>query len=125
MKKRKMIEQIYQKNKIIVDADYIDNIMKDESRVITFMELYEKEKIYSMNYILGKPFNNTNFTEFELESMSKIDLFNPKMVEVIKLIWQNKDDELKLNKFLCYLNNKTNYKVLLHFYYMCKLFLFS
>lgn len=108
MKKRKMIEQIYEKNKIIVDADYIDNIMKDESRVITFMELYEKEKIYSMNYILGKPFNNTNFTEFELESMSKIDLFNPKMVEVIKLIWQNKDDELKLNKFLCYLNNKTN-----------------
>lgn len=106
MEKREMIKQIYQKMKIEVDKDYMDNIMKDEKRVNAFMELYEREKIESMNYILGKPFDNTCFTEFELKAMSIINLFNRKVIELVKLIWQNKNSETKLNEILDYLNSK-------------------
>lgn len=106
MEKREMIKQIYQKEKIEVDEDYIDNIMKNEKRVEAFIELYEREKIESMNYIIGKSANNTHFTEFELEAMSKINLFNPKMIKLAKLIWQNKDNEIELNEILRYLKDK-------------------
>lgn len=106
MEKKEMIKQIYQKMKIEVDEDYMDNIMKNKKRVNAFMELYEKEKIESMNYILGKDWNNTYFTKFELEAMSRIDLFNRKVIELAKLIWQNKNSETKLREIQNYLNAK-------------------
>lgn len=96
-KKREMIKQVYQKMKIQVDEDYMDNIMKNEKRVKDFMRLY-KEEIDSMNEILGKPSDNKYFTEFELEAMSKIDLFNREAIKFAKLIWQNKNTETKLNE---------------------------
>lgn len=53
-----------------------------------------------MNYILGKPENNKIFTKEELEIMNKIDLFNRKVVNVCKIIWDNRDNEEKLKSFL-------------------------
>ncbi|MBR2246922.1 MAG: hypothetical protein IJ880_07865 [Bacilli bacterium] len=68
------------------------------------MREYKKEEINSMNYILGKPYDNLTFTKFELEAMSKIDLFNKKVINVCKIIWDNRDNEEKLNQFLKQLN---------------------
>lgn len=72
MKKREKIKKIYKKANVKVSEDYIDNIMKDEERVKSFMEMYEQEKIWSMNEILEKPHDNDYFTEFELEVCSKV-----------------------------------------------------
>ncbi len=94
------IRKIYQKNKIKVDDDYIQNIMKDEKRVKGFMQLYKQEEIDTMNYILGKPQDNLQFTKFELEALSKVDLFNRKVIEICKIIWANKDNDEKLRGFL-------------------------
>ena len=52
-----------------------------------------------MNYILGKPADNKEFTEFELEGMSKINLFNRKVVNICKMIWDNRDNPEKLERF--------------------------
>lgn len=68
------------------------------------MREYKQEEINSMNYILGKPYDNLTFTKFELEAMSKIDLFNKKVIKICKIIWDNKDNEEKLNQFLKQLN---------------------
>ena len=64
-----------------------------------FMERYEQEKIESMNYIFNKPYDNKNFTKFELEAMNKINLFDRKMVKLCKIIWDNKDNPEQLEKF--------------------------
>lgn len=90
MTKREKIEKIYQKNNVKVSDKYIDNVMK----------LYEKEKIWSMNYIIGEPLNNKSFTNFELKAMSKIDLFNNSIIEICKNIWSYKDDEQKKQQVL-------------------------
>lgn len=95
----KKIRKIYQKNKIEVDDDYIQNAMKNEKRVKDFMRLYKEEEIDSMNYILGKHYTNKYFTEFELKALSKIDLFDRKVIEICKIIWANKDNEEKLRSF--------------------------
>lgn len=62
--------------------------MKDKERLKGIMRLYKQEKIESMNYIFGKDRNNKYFTKFELEASSKIDLFNRKVVEICKNIYQ-------------------------------------
>ena len=72
--------------------------MKDKEKVKQFMRLYKEEELESMNYILGKSKDNKYFTQFELEAMSKIDLFNRKVVEICKLIWDNRDDEEKVKE---------------------------
>ena len=74
--------------------------MTDEERTKGLIKLYEQEEINSMNYILGKPEGNKIFTMFELEAMSRIDLFNRKIVNICKLIWDNKDNEEKLEEIL-------------------------
>lgn len=106
MKKREMIKQIYQKANIIVDEDYIDNIMENKKRVKDFMRLYKDEEIESMNYILGKDYDNSYFTKFELEALSKINLFNRKTIECAKLVWQNKDNMAELEKIINSINSK-------------------
>ena len=63
--------------------------MKDKKRTKELMRLYKREEIESMNYILGKPSDNNYFTKWELKLMSNIDLFNRKVVEVCKKIWEN------------------------------------
>lgn len=83
-----MIRKVYQKSGIQVDDDYIEYKMKDKKKVEQFKILYKQEEIESMNYILGKPLDNTIFTEDEIEICSKIDLFDRKTVEMCKNIYK-------------------------------------
>lgn len=83
-----MIRKVYQKSGIQVDDDYIEYKMKDKKKVEQFKILYKQEEIESMNYILGKPLDNTIFTKDEIEMCSKIDLFNRKTVEMCKNIYK-------------------------------------
>ena len=70
--------------------------------MIKFIETIERK---AMNYIYGKDENNKYFTEYELESASQVNLFNKKVVNLCKIIWDNKDDNEKIEKFLTILNN--------------------
>lgn len=78
--------------------------MKDEEKVKDFIRLYKQEEIASMNYILRKPENNKVFTKFELEAMSIIDLFDRKVIEISRIIWDNKDDTKRLEQISNQLN---------------------
>lgn len=98
MEEKEKIKRIYEKNNVKVSEDYIDNIMKDEKRVKDFMRIYRQEEIWSMNEILGKPHDNNYFTEFELEAMSKLNLFDRQIIKWSKLIWQNRDNEEELDR---------------------------
>lgn len=91
---REKIKQIYQKLDIIVREEDIDKIMEDKNKVKEFMRLYKQEEIESMNYILGKPLDNNVFTQFELEAVSKINLFNRKVVEACKNIYEKEFKEV-------------------------------
>lgn len=73
--------------------------MTDEERTKGIIKLYKQEELESMNYILGKPADNKEFTEFELEGMSKINLFNRQVVNVCKMIWDNRDNPEILQDF--------------------------
>lgn len=64
-----------------------------------------KEETRIMNYIFGKEKNNEQFSELELNCASKIDLFDIKVVNLCKIIWDNKDDEKRLNKFMDMISN--------------------
>lgn len=106
MEIKEMIRKIYQKNGVQVEDDYIEYKIKNEQKVKAFIKLYKQEEIDSMNYIFGKPENNTYFTEDELEASSKIDLFDRKVIKWCKLIWKNKDNEENLNEILNALNER-------------------
>lgn len=104
MNEKEKIKKIYEKREIKVDDEYIENAMKDKQRVKAFMREYKQEEIDSMNYIFGKSHDNETFTEFELEAMSKIDLFDKKVIKICKMIWDNRDNEENLNQILNQLN---------------------
>lgn len=104
MEVKDMIKKVYQKSGVQVDDDYIEYKMKDEEKVKNFIRLYKQEEIASMNYILRKPENNKVFTKFELEAMSIIDLFDRKVIEISRIIWDNKDDTKRLEQILNQLN---------------------
>lgn len=99
-----IIKDCYRSNGIKVDQDYIDDILKNKKRVEQFRELHEKEKRWNMNYVLGKPLDNMEFTDFEIEALSKIDIFNRKLLKICKVIWDNKDNPEKLEEFANQLN---------------------
>ena len=96
MEIKEMIRKVYQKNGIQVDDDYIEYKMKDEQKVKAFMRLYKQEEMDSMNYILGKDKDNKVFTKDELELMNTINLFNRKLVEACKIIYEKKYREEKV-----------------------------
>ncbi len=104
MEVKDMIKKVYQKSGVQVDDDYIEYKMKDEEKVKDFIRLYKQEEIASMNYILRKPENNKVFTKFELEAMSIIDLFDRKVIEISRIIWDNKDDTKRLEQISNQLN---------------------
>lgn len=54
---------------------------------------------------MAKKKNNEQFSELELNCASKIDLFDIKVVNLCKIIWDNKDDEKRLNKFMDMISN--------------------
>lgn len=99
-----IIKDCYRSSGIKVDQDYIDDILKNKKRVEQFRELHEKEKRWNMNYVLGKPLDNMEFTDFEIEALSKIDIFNRKLLKICKVIWDNKDNPEKLEEFANQLN---------------------
>lgn len=99
-----IIKDCYRSNGIKVDQDYIDDILKNKKRVEQFRELHEREKRWNMNYVLGKPLDNKEFTDFEVEALSKIDIFDRKLLKVCKVIWDNKDNPEKLEEFANQLN---------------------
>lgn len=78
----------------------MEAILEDKNRAKALLKRYEEEKIESMNYIFGKPESNNEFTEFELKAMSKIDLFDRKVINICKLIWDNRDNEEILHRFM-------------------------
>lgn len=94
------VKKIFQKFDVQVDDDYIENAVKDKERVKDYMRLYQQEEIDSMNDILGKEYNNLIFSQEELEFVSKIDLFDRNMIEIAKMIWQQKDKPKMLKIFL-------------------------
>ncbi len=104
MEIKEKIRKVYQKNNIIVSDETIEAIIQDEERTKGLIRLYKQEEMDSMNYILGKDKNNKVFTQFELEAMSKIDLFNRKVVEICKIIWKNKDNTQRLEHFIEIIN---------------------
>lgn len=100
MEIKEKIKKIYQKNKVSVDDDYIECKMKDKEKVKQFTRLYKNEEIDSMNTIFEKDYTNKYFTQEELEFASKMDLFDPYMIKVAKMIWKQKDNPQMLNNFL-------------------------
>lgn len=108
MEVKEIIKKVYQKNGVQVDDDYIEYKMKDEQKVKDFIRLYKQEEIDSMNYILRKPENNNKFTKFELNAMSKIDLFDKKVIKICKFIWENRNDDEKLEEILKILKEEKN-----------------
>lgn len=88
MEKKEKVKRIYQKRGVNIAEDYLNEVMKDKERVKSLMRIYKNEEINSMNYIFGKPYDNKYFTEFELQVASKINLFNRKVVEVCRKIWE-------------------------------------
>lgn len=93
MEIKEKIRKVYQKGGIQVDDDYIEYKMKDKKTVEQFKWLYKQEEVESMNYILGKPLENTIFTKGEIKMCSKIDLFNRKTVEMYKKIYERETKE--------------------------------
>lgn len=63
------------------------------------VRIYKPEELETMNYILGKEKGNKIFTKFELETMNMINLYDEKVVNVSKIIWDNRNDTKKLNSF--------------------------
>ena len=90
MEEKEKIKQIYQKLEVGIREEDIDLILKDKEKTKQFMKLYKQEELDSMNYIFGKPDNNKVFTQFELEAVSKIDLFDRTQVEASKNIWKSR-----------------------------------
>ena len=88
MKMKEKIKKIYQKNGIHIDDDFIEYKMQNKKTVEQFKLLYKQEEMESMNYILGKPLDNTIFTKNEIKLCSKIDLFDRKTVEICKKIYE-------------------------------------
>lgn len=82
--------------------------MKDKKKVRDLMRLYKQEEIDSMNYIFGKPESNKKFTKFELKAISKIDLFDRKVINICKFIWENRNDDEKLKEILKMLKEAEN-----------------
>lgn len=105
MELKDRIKNYYKSEKIKVDDEFVNGVIADKDRankLIKFIETIERK---AMNYIYGKDENNKYFTEYELESASQVNLFNKKVVNLCKIIWDNKDDNEKIEKFLTILNN--------------------
>ena len=91
MEEKEKIKQIYQKLEVGIREEDIDLILKDKEKTKQFMKLYKQEELDSMNYIFFYLYNNKVFTQFELEAVSKIDLFDRTQVEASKNIWKSRN----------------------------------
>lgn len=96
MNKKEKVRKLYQKLGTGISEEALEVIMKDKERLKGLMKLYKQEKEESMNYIFGKPESNKYFTEFELKVSRKIDLFNRKVVEICKRIYEKEYKEVNV-----------------------------
>ena len=67
------------------------------------IKLYKDEEIESMNYIFGESKDNIYFTQLELEIASNIDLFDKRICEIGREIYENRNNRKRpeeiINKF--------------------------
>ena len=88
MELKDRIQNYYKSEKIKVDDEFVSGVIADKDRankLIKFIETIERK---AMNYIYGKDENNKYFTEYEIESASKVNLFDKKVVNLCKIIWE-------------------------------------
>lgn len=104
MEIKEKIRKVYKKLGAEISNEALEIILLDKEKTEGIIRIYKQEEMESMNYILGKPEDNKVFTKFELEAMNKIDLFNRDVVNVCKIIWDNKNNQKELEKFMQIIN---------------------
>ena len=61
--------------------------------------IFSKEEIEAMNYIFGKEKDNKIFTKRELELIGNMNLLNNKLVNLVKIIWDNRNNKERMEYF--------------------------
>lgn len=79
-----------------MDDEFVSGVIADKDRANKLIKFFEPIEIKAMNHIYGKDENNKYFTEYELESASKVNLFDKKVVNLCKIIWDNRNNTKKL-----------------------------
>lgn len=105
MEVKERIKNYYRSEKIEVDDEFVNGVITDKDRANKLIKFFEPIELNAMNYIFGKEKDNKQFSELELNCASKIDLFDIKVVNLCKIIWDNKDNEKRLNKFMDMISN--------------------
>ena len=100
MELKDRIKNYYKSEKIKVDDEFVRGVIADKNRANKLIKFLELIEIKAMNYIYGKDENNKYFTEYEIESASKVNLFDKKVVNICKIIWDNRNDTERLEKFI-------------------------
>ena len=100
MELKDRIQNYYKSEKIKVDDEFVSGVIADKDRANKLIKFFEPIEIKAMNYIYGKDENNKYFTEYELESASKVNLFDKKVVKLCKIIWDNRNNTERLEKFI-------------------------
>ena len=100
MELKDKIKNYYKSEKIKVDDEFVRVVIADKNRANKLIKFLELIEIKAMNYIYGKDENNKYFTEYEIESASKVNLFDKKVVNLCKIIWDNRNDTERLEKFI-------------------------
>lgn len=108
MKLKDRIQNYYKSEKIKVDDEFVSGLIADKDRANKLIKFFEPIEIKAMNYIYGKDENNKYFTEYELESASKVNLFDKKVVNLCKIIWDNRNNTERLEKFIKQLESTQN-----------------
>ena len=100
MELKDRIKNYYKSEKIKVDDEFVRGVIADKNRANKLIKFLELIEIKAMNYIYGKDENNKYFTEYEIESAPKVNLFDKKVVNLCKIIWDNRNDTERLEKFI-------------------------
>ena len=106
MELKDRIKNYYKSEKVKVDDEFVSGVIADKDRANKLIKFFEPIEVKAMNYIYGKDENNKYFTEYELESVSKVNLFDKNVVNLCKIIWDNRNDTERLEKFIKQLKSK-------------------
>lgn len=100
MELKNRIKNYYKSENIKVDDEFVSGVIADINRANRLIKFFEPIEIKSMNYIYGKDENNKYFTKNEIEIVSQVNLFDKNVVNLYKIIWDNRNNTEKLNKFI-------------------------
>lgn len=100
MEVKDRIKNYYKSMNIKVDDEFVNGVIEDKNRANKLIKFFEPIEQEAMNYIIGKDKNNKVFSEFELNALSIVNLFDKDLVNICKIIWDNRDDEKMLNHFM-------------------------